>query len=94
MLKPNEFQEFALKEKTVISHNVAMSVNNCSSMSAFFIDERAATDSLYPTLQTYSAYPSVSISPWVLSYQTCRKRLSDRIRQYPPMRTMGISTFY
>ena len=27
-LNPNEFQEFPLKEKTVISHNVAMSVNN------------------------------------------------------------------
>ena len=26
VLKPNEFQEFPLKEKTIISHNVAMSV--------------------------------------------------------------------
>ncbi len=27
-LNPNEFQEFPLKEKTDISHNVAMSVHN------------------------------------------------------------------
>lgn len=27
-LNPNEFQEFPLKEKTEISHNVAMSVND------------------------------------------------------------------
>ena len=27
-LNPNEFQEFPLKEKTEISHNVAMSVNS------------------------------------------------------------------
>ena len=26
VLKPNEFQNFELKEKTIISHNVAMSV--------------------------------------------------------------------
>ena len=30
-LNPNEFQEFPLKEKTVISHNVAMLVNNRAS---------------------------------------------------------------
>ena len=27
VLKPNEYQDFPLKEKTIISHNVAMSVD-------------------------------------------------------------------
>ena len=62
-LNPNEFQEFPLKEKTEISHNVAMSVNNRifktnnSSLSA-------VTDLVYKVQHRYWVSPLASICLW------------------------------
>ena len=61
-LKPDVFQEFPLKEKTVLSHNVAMLVKFRDPLLPL-LTFSPATDSVFPDPQTSSAYQLANTCP-------------------------------
>lgn len=62
VLKPAVFQEYELKEKTILSHNTAM--YECSQFVARLrLIHSTVTDSSSPDQPMFSAYQSVNTSP-------------------------------
>jgi len=89
VLKPTEFQEFELKEKTVLSHNTAMYVNK-ESMNPL-ADSYLATASNFLVLPMSSASLSASTFPWPPPLPASPRKLSARTRPYPRMKTRAMS---
>ena len=93
VLKPDVFQNFELSEKTIISHNVAMSVKPpllCNSLLTC-----TAIDSNYPPQVPSSAYLSVSTSPSpqpCLNLRVPTKKSSDPIHQSRATTNLATST--